>query len=214
MPQIVAVRCKDDSSRDTITVLLSQDAVCLGPDGEPWSGVSLNAQLARSLAQRLLHLAKEIERPEETENRADYSLAQVKSILVLHDGSEQSHRAFRMALDLAARSLASVQLVGLCGLSNGEPEASSAADDYLWQKGWLERLLAMYSQQADQAGVELSTTLVPATDTEELSDICNNNRFDLVVLPRRFSDDDTDPAAFSFRQSLTGATQAGILFCS
>src|SRR5262245_24270146 len=45
MPQIVAVRAKDDASRDLITVVLSQDAVWLGPDGEPWAGVSLNAQL-------------------------------------------------------------------------------------------------------------------------------------------------------------------------
>lgn len=64
MPQIVAVRAKNDSNRDTITVVLSQDAVCLGPDGEPWAGVSLNAQKARSLAERLLDLANELDVPQ------------------------------------------------------------------------------------------------------------------------------------------------------
>jgi hypothetical protein len=51
----------DDFSGETIAVVLSQDAVCLAPDGQPWAGISLNAELARQLAMRLLTLDDEIE---------------------------------------------------------------------------------------------------------------------------------------------------------
>ena len=100
MPQITAVRSKDDSSQDTISVVLSQDAMCVGPDGQPWSGVSLDTKLARSLAARLLELAKEIEgqKPSQTQD-AHPSLAEISSVLVIHGGSAQGHRAFLLALD-------------------------------------------------------------------------------------------------------------------
>jgi hypothetical protein len=61
MPQIVTIRTKDDSAGESIAVVLSQDAVCLGPDGQPWSGVSLKSEEARKLATRLLSLALEID---------------------------------------------------------------------------------------------------------------------------------------------------------
>jgi hypothetical protein len=93
--------------RDTIAVVLSQDSVCLGPDGQPWAGVSLNAHLARSLAERLLDLAKEVESQEHSRDHTSLqSLTQIRSILVFHDGSGQSHYSFALALDLASRSLA------------------------------------------------------------------------------------------------------------
>jgi hypothetical protein len=221
MPQIVAIRTRDDASRDTISVVLSQDAVCLGPDGQPWSGVSLSASLARSLAERLLGLAKEIEANEkesQTETCASQDsfplLTQLSSILVLHDGSGQGHRAMGLALDLASRSLASVQFLGVYGVKQDRLEPSDLAEDYEWQRGWIERLIQMYSQKATQGGIELQTTLAAATDQKRLSEVFESCRFDLIVLPRKFSDDGGVSQAFSnFRQSLADAGQSTILFC-
>src|SRR5215831_1513088 len=113
MPQIITARAKDDSCRDLITVVLSQDAVCLGPDGEPWAGVSLDAQLARSLAGRLLQLANEIEAQEEKAQPSFRCLVQITSVLVFHDGSGQGHRAVSLAFDFASRSHACVQIAGI-----------------------------------------------------------------------------------------------------
>src|SRR5262249_37291431 len=61
MPRIVTVRAKGTSEEDTISLVLSQDAVCVGPDGDPYCGVTLNADQARYLAERLTNLATEIE---------------------------------------------------------------------------------------------------------------------------------------------------------
>jgi nucleotide-binding universal stress UspA family protein len=207
---------KDDSSRDTIAVVLSQDAVCLGPDGQPWSGVSLNAELARSLAGRLLKLANEIEEREQNiDPSAIRSLAQVTSILVFHDGSAQSHRAFALALDLASRSLARIQLVGVYGVQESSKfETSALPEDSEWQRSWLERLVKMYSQEAAKGGIELRVRLVDANDRETLSDVFDSSELDLIVLPRRFSaDPGADDAAKTFHQSLAGAAGATILFC-
>jgi nucleotide-binding universal stress UspA family protein len=221
MPQIVAIRTKDDSSRDTISVVLSQDAVCLGPDGQPWSGVSLTAQLARSLAERLLGLAKEIEGQEKPDKLEHYGsqdsfrpLTQVSSILVLHDGSGQGHRAAALALDLASRSLASVQFVGVYGVRQDRLEPSAVPEDYEWHRGWLERLIQMYSQKASHGNVDLQAMLVAASDHERLSEVFNRGGYDLIVLPRRFSDDGAADHAFhGFHQSLAGASESTILFC-
>jgi len=221
MPQIVAIRTKDDSSGDTISVVLSQDAVCLGPDGQPWSGVSLTAQLARSLAERLLGLAKEIEgqepegRQEHRRNQDSFRpLTQVSSILVLHDGSGQGHRAASLALDLASRSLASVQCVGVYGVRQDRLEPSAVPEDYQWHRGWLERLMQMYSQKAAQGNIDLRAMLVAANDHERLSEVLNRGGFDLIVLPRRFSDDAAVGQGFhAFQQSLADAAQSTILFC-
>lgn len=213
MPQIVAIRTKDDSCRDAIAVVLSQDAVCLGPDGQPWSGVSLSAPLARSLAERLLGLANEIERPNQAPDTFR-TLAQVNSILVFHDGSGQGHRTFTLALDLASRSRAAIQLVGIYGIQQDKFEPSGLAEDYEWQRGWLERLTHIYTQEAISAGIDLRATLVAAGDPQRLCEVFDGNRFDLIVLPRRFSDDNATAEAFSaFQQSLAGAIGSTILFC-
>jgi hypothetical protein len=221
MPQIVAIRTRDDASRDTISVVLSQDAVCLGPDGQPWSGVSLSASLARSLAERLLGLAKEIEASEKESQRETCAsedsfrlLTQLSSILVLHDGSGQGHRAMELALDLALRSLASIQFVGVYGVKQDRLEPSDVAEDYEWQRKWIERLIQMYSQKAAQGGIELQATLAAASDQKMLSEAFESCRFDLIVLPRKFSDDTAASQAFrTFHHSLAGATESTILFC-
>jgi len=214
MPQIVAVRAKDDSSRDTITVVLSQDAVCLGPDGQPWAGVSLSASLARSLAERLLGLAKEVETEGKTDQGAFRSLAQATSILVLHEGSAQGHRAFSLALDLASRSLAAVSVVGIYGVRQDKFEPSTTADDYKWQREWLERLFQMYSREATMAGIDLRSTLVAANDQPNMSEFFDGNGFDLIVLPRRLSDmGGLDDASRKLHRQFAGATDSTILLC-
>jgi len=215
MPEIVAVRTKDDSSRHSIAVVLSQDAICLGPDGQPWSGVSLTAQLARSFAERLLVLAREIEDREQPDTPdSARSLAQVASILVFHDGSGQSHRAFALALDLASRSLASIQVVGVYGVRQDRFEPSAMATDYEWQRCWLERLFTMYSRETAQGGIELRTSLIAASDQQMLSDLFERGEFDLIVLPRRISDQGAaSDASRTLHQSLACATGSTILYC-
>jgi hypothetical protein len=80
-------------------LVLSQDAVTTGPDGDPWCGVTLSSAQARCLAQRLSSIATEkIENQEAPGYRTStLSLAQLSSVVVVHDGSEQAHRAFQAA---------------------------------------------------------------------------------------------------------------------
>jgi nucleotide-binding universal stress UspA family protein len=142
------------------------------------------------------------------------SLAHVTSVLVLHDGSAQGHRAFHLALDVASRSMATVHLVGLCGVRHDRFEPSDSVEDYHWQRGWLERLAQMYSREAEHGGVEFRTILVAANDQERLCEVLNGDGFDLIVIPRRFADEGAAQDAFSaFHQSLTGAAGSTILFC-
>src|SRR5215467_11097426 len=177
MPQIVAVRAKDDLSRDAIAVVLSQDAVCVGPDGDPWAGVSLNAQLARSLAGRLLQLASEIETQDERAQPSLRRLVQITSVLVFHDGSGQGHRAVSLAFYFASRSHACVQIAGIYGVLQDRFAPSATPRDYEWHRGWIERLTEMYSQEAEQAGIELQSTMVAAYDATRLAELLNSNRF-------------------------------------
>jgi nucleotide-binding universal stress UspA family protein len=207
MPQIVTIRTRDAAAGESIAVVLSQDAMCLGPDGQPWSGVSLKSEEARKLAARLLSLATEIEGQQELAKKSFNVLTDLASILVFHDGSEQSHRAFRLALDFASRSLARIQLAGVFGVQS-DFEPSTLPDDYEWQRGWLERLTASYAGQAATEGIELRTTFVAANDQPAIENICNDERFDLIIVPGKFS----GPAQ-AFMQSLAEAKKSKILFC-
>ena len=214
MPRIVTIRTKDNSSDETIAVVLSQDAVCLGPDGQPWSGVSLSSQEARSLATRLISLALEIEGQRELDQRnCPNSLAELTSILLLHDGSEQSHRAFRLALDLASRSLAAFQLAGIFGVRPDTVEPSTLQEDYEWQRGWLRRLIEVYSGEAAQEGIELRTTLVAASDRQTISNLFESGRFDLIIVPYKFFDSSACGTAKALRQSLAEVPKSKVLFC-
>jgi len=49
MPRIGTIRSKGQSNEDVISLVLSEDAVSAGPNGDPWCGVTLNAEQARSL---------------------------------------------------------------------------------------------------------------------------------------------------------------------
>lgn len=229
MPQIVTIRTKDDFAGDSIAVVLSQDAVCLGPDGQPWSGVSLKSEDARKLAARLLSLAREIEKHQANGHQISdlqtndlqtstypsaAPISALSSILVFHDGSEQSHRAFRLALDFAMRSLARIQLAGIFGTQSDKFEPSAQPDDYEWQRGWLERLSVSYSGQAAREGIDLRTSLVAANDQSAIADVFNDGRFDLIIVPCKFSGPAGNGGALqTFMQSLAEAKKSKILFC-
>jgi hypothetical protein len=214
MPRIVTLRTKDNSSDETIAVVLSQDAVCLGPDGQPWSGVSLSSQEARNLAARLISLALEIEGQRELgQQNCPNSLSDLASILVFHDGSEQSHRAFRLALDLASRSLATLQLAGIFGVPSDPFRPSALPEDYEWQRGWLHRLTQMYSGEAAKEGIKLQTALVAASDQQAILDLFDSGRFDLIIVPYKFSDSSECGTAKALSQSLAEATKSKVLFC-
>jgi hypothetical protein len=93
-------------------------------------------------------------------------------------------------------------------------EPSTLTEDYEWQRGWLERLVQMYSREAVQAGIELRTILVAANDQHKLWDVFDTSEFDLVVLSRRFSDAGAiDDTSKQLHQRLIGATGATVLLC-
>lgn len=54
-------RTPDKNGRDTIAVILSQDAMFITTEGDPFPGVALYAPQAREIAYRLLLFAQEIE---------------------------------------------------------------------------------------------------------------------------------------------------------
>jgi hypothetical protein len=54
-------RAPDQSGRDAIAVVLSQDAMFVTKEGDPFPGVALYAAQAREVAYRLLLFAQEIE---------------------------------------------------------------------------------------------------------------------------------------------------------
>jgi hypothetical protein len=76
--------------------------------------VTLTAEQARSLAQRLSNIALEIENEEERGYRtSSRSLVHLSSIVVVHDGSQQGHRAFQGALQLASRTFSTLNFMGV-----------------------------------------------------------------------------------------------------
>ena len=58
---ITVFRAPDKNGRDAIAVVLSQDAMFVTAEGDPFPGVALYAAQAREIAYRLLLFAQEIE---------------------------------------------------------------------------------------------------------------------------------------------------------
>jgi hypothetical protein len=54
-------RAPDKNGRDAIAVVLSQDAMFVNEEGDPYPGVALYVPQAREIAHRLLLFAQEIE---------------------------------------------------------------------------------------------------------------------------------------------------------
>lgn len=185
MPRIVTLRSKNGLDQDVISLVLSQDAVTTGPEGDPWCGVSLSSAQARCLAQRLSSIATEIENQETPGYRAStLSLAHLSSVVVVHDGSEQGHRAFQTAFEFASHSLCKLEFLGVFGISCGTTEAETGGKDCEWQKGWFCRLVELYSEQAASEGVALSFRLFSASDPCVLLDVLYRIDFDLIVIPK------------------------------
>jgi hypothetical protein len=61
MQMINVFRAPDQDGRDAIAVVLSQDAMFVTAEGEPFPGVALYVPQAREVAYRLLLFAQEIE---------------------------------------------------------------------------------------------------------------------------------------------------------
>src|SRR5262249_36198023 len=136
MPRILTVRSKGQCEDDVISLVLSQGAVSVRPDGDPWCGVTLNVEQARCLAQRLSSMAAEIGNKEERGYRTSSLLFEhASSVVVLHDGSAQSHRAFQAALQCASRSLGTLDLIGIFGVDTRGGDVRASADDSEWQRG-------------------------------------------------------------------------------
>jgi hypothetical protein len=184
MPRIVTLRLKREFKEDVISLVLSQDAVSVGPDGDPWCGLTLSADQARSLANRLFSIAAEIENGEESGRRTSTLLFEhVSSVVTLHDGSLQSHRAFQAAMRCASRSFGTVEVIGLLGVDTRGKDVTATIDDD-WQKGWLTRLTEMYSQKAESSGVTFRSRFLPASDPSALLDLLYGMEFDLLVIPK------------------------------
>src|SRR5262249_59770726 len=119
MPHIHTARAKNDFNQEVISLVLSQDSLSVGPDGDPWCGVSLSAEQARALAQRLCNIALEIEnREEEGYRTSPRSLSHLSSVVVVHDGSEQGHRALQAGLQLASAAFSRLGLIGIFGINS------------------------------------------------------------------------------------------------
>jgi hypothetical protein len=58
---ISVFRTLDKTGRDSVAVVLSQDAMFVNVEGDPYPGVALYAPQAREIAYRLLMFAQEIE---------------------------------------------------------------------------------------------------------------------------------------------------------
>jgi len=187
MPHIVTLRSKTQE-HDVISLVLSQDAISTGPDGNPWSGVTMNAEQARCLAQRLCKIATEIENQEESGYRTSSLLFEhAASVVVLHDGSQQGDRACQAAIHCSMRSFGTLDLIGLFGIDTRGSEITASTDDCEWQKGWLDRLVDMYSHQADKSGVTLRHRFLPGYDPCIVLDLLYRMEFDLLVIPKRLS---------------------------
>jgi hypothetical protein len=61
MTKISVFRAPDKNGRDSVALLLSQDAMVVLEDGDPYPGVALYPPQAREIAYRLLLFAQEIE---------------------------------------------------------------------------------------------------------------------------------------------------------
>jgi hypothetical protein len=188
MPHIVAFRSKGQSTPDGISVVLTQDAVITGPDGDPWCGVTMDAEQARCLARRLHSIATEIENDEEYGYRTSPLLLEhASTVVVLHDGSLQSHRACQAAMQYAHRSLGNLDLIGIFGIDARDGDIKVVTDDSDWQKGWLSRLAGAYLQQAEASGVTFTSQFLPAHDPCVVLDLLYRMTFDLLVIPKRLS---------------------------
>src|SRR5262245_3526826 len=211
MPSISTIRSKDTDNNDVVALILSQDSVSAGPDGDPWCGIALSAEQARSLAERLCDFANEIENQEEPGFRCSSRLMpHLHTVLVLHDGTHQGHRAFRAALNLAARSLAALDFIGIFGWDMETRRPSPNSDDYMWQQGWLERLIEMYTRDAAMDRVTFNAMTLPA-DEVLLVRMLEETAFDLLVMPQgllRSMDEPMSPL-----QPFAARCKSNVLLC-
>jgi nucleotide-binding universal stress UspA family protein len=180
MPRLTAVRTKNETGKDVVALVLSQDAVALDLDGNPWCGVALDAEQSRTLARRLEGFACEIE---SSEGRTQPPAREIRSVAVLHDGSQQSHRAVQTALKLAALK---VDLIGIVGINPEIPETQSLLEDYERHRDWFNRLIPAYAEQAAEQGVRFESTVVES-NTCDLRRALQALDFDLIVVPGRLT---------------------------
>src|SRR5262245_25666641 len=96
MPKIMTVPSTNTQGRNSVSLLLSRDALFLDADGIPSPGIELSPEQARSLGERLLLLAQEAASPPTSQSRT-----QSAAILILHDGTKRGDRAFALALAMA-----------------------------------------------------------------------------------------------------------------
>lgn len=212
MPSISTIRSKDTENNDVVALILSQDSVSASPDGDPWCGIALSAEQARSLAERLRDFAAEIENQEEPGFRcSSRSISHLQTVLAVHDGSHQGHRAFRAALNLAGRSLAALDFIGIFGLDGETRQPSANSDDYMWQQGWLDRLIEMYTRNAADDGVTFNATTVPA-DEGLLVHMLARTAFDLLVIPQGLIRP-KGQGSVSLLQSFLARCESNVLVC-
>ena len=104
--------------------------------------------------------------------------------ITVHDGTQQSHRAFQTAIQCARRALGTLDLIGIVGIDTRSREPAASAGDSEWQTGWLSRLTEIYAEQARSSGVTFTSRLLPATDPCLLLDTLYGMEFDLIVIPK------------------------------
>src|SRR4029079_3410524 len=74
------------------------------------------------------------------------------SFVVLHDVTQEAHRAFEAAFHLASRSLAALDLIGIYGISSVTAEPPSLDADDEWQIVWLTRRFKWWRRSGKGGG--------------------------------------------------------------
>jgi nucleotide-binding universal stress UspA family protein len=108
----------------------------------------------------------------------------LRTILVAFDGSDQSHKAFDLALEIAGKFKAKLEVLGVVRLP--EP-AISVEVDALLDSGTTHFAdeFARLSTQASSLGVELESQVVVGHPAEQILRYAEDSHADLIIMGRR-----------------------------
>jgi nucleotide-binding universal stress UspA family protein len=109
----------------------------------------------------------------------------LKKILVAFDGSDNSRKAFGVALDFAARFKASLTVVTVAELP--EPATVPTEIDALMHhaKAHYELEFKRLREAAESQGVEFSSQLAVGHPAEQIVNLAEQQKADMIVVGRR-----------------------------
>ena len=106
-----------------------------------------------------------------------------KKILVATDGSEGARRAFKVAIDLAAKYGSKLELISVL---EGTPKfATSISESKMMEDRQREHFADIHNAalvEAAKAGLELSSKILPGHEVMTLVDYAKKQKHDLLVI--------------------------------